>query len=63
MSAKALTGELSSLDKQRVFSDSMKTLMKRGLKPDSEEYIRVMSEVRANLKKGQVVTVESLIRI
>jgi len=63
MSAKALTGELSSLDKQRVFSDSMKTLMKRGLKPDSEEYIRVMNEVRANLKKGQVVTVESLIRI
>jgi hypothetical protein len=63
LNASALTGDLSSLDKQRVFSDSMKALMKRGLKPDSEEYIRVMSEVRANLKKGQVVTVESLIRV
>ena len=61
--AKAITGELSSADKQRVFSDSMKSLMKRGLKPDSEEYIRVMSEVRTNLKKGQVVTVESLLRV
>jgi len=61
--AKALTGELSSLDKQRVFSDSMKSLMKRGLKPDSEEYIRVMAEVRSNLKKGQVVTVESLLKV
>ena len=61
--AKAITGELSSVDKQRVFSDSMKSLMKRGLKPDSEEYVRVMAEVRTNLKKGQVVTVESLLRV